>query len=192
MKTLVLLLAAAPLWAQPDVVKRIQSALELKAGGAVADIGSGDSPDLSLEIVQAVGDSGSVVYVDVDAAAVERLGRKLKDVKNARVQVGKVDDPLLAPASLDAALIVFAYHEMREHAAMLGKIFRALRPGGRLAVIEASTDKFRGSSRENQVKEHEISVKIVEKELKLAGFEVKTESLREGDGVLRFLTVGLR
>jgi ubiquinone/menaquinone biosynthesis C-methylase UbiE len=143
-------------------------------------------------VAQAVGDSGTVVYVDIDPAAVAKVAAKLKGVKNARAQVGRANDPLLAPGSLDAALIVFAYHEMTEHAAMLARIREALRPGGRLAVIEASTEKHRGESREKQVKEHELSPKIVEKELESAGFAVKTEALKEGEGVLRYLTVGLR
>lgn len=187
-------LFAAALWAQPDVVPRIQRALELRPGASVADIGSGGEPDLSMDVVEAAGDTGTVVYVDIDRAAVGKVAEKLKaaGLKNARAQLGRVDDPGLAAGSLDAALIVFAYHEMTEHASMLARIRDALRPGGRLAVIEASTEKNRGASREIQVKEHELSPQIVENELQSAGFEVKTEILREGDGVRRYLTVGRR
>jgi predicted methyltransferase len=133
-----------------------------------------------------------VIYVDIDAGAVKKLAAKLKDVKNARAQLGKADDPGLAAGTLDAALIVFAYHEMTEHAAMLAKIREALRPGGRVAIIEASTEKKRGAPREEQVKEHELSPEIVESELKAAGFAVQTETLREAEGVRRYLTVGRR
>jgi hypothetical protein len=50
---------------------------------------------------------------------------------------------------------------MTAHSAMLAKIRDALRPGGRLAIVEASTGKGSRSSREDQVKEHEISPEIV-------------------------------
>lgn len=194
MKAIVVLMAAAAVWAQADVVVQIQRALELKPGANVADIGSGGEPDLSMDVFMGVGDNGTVVYVDIDPAAVEKVAAKLKagGRKNARAQTGKADDPGLAAGSLDAAMIVFAYHEMTEHAPMLARIREALRPGGRLAVIEASTAKGRGASRDEQVKQHELAPEIVENELKSAGFVVKTEILRDDGAVRRYMTVGRR
>jgi ubiquinone/menaquinone biosynthesis C-methylase UbiE len=51
--------------------------------------------------------------------------------------LGKANDPLLPAASFDAVLISHAYHEMTEHAEMLAHIREALKPTGRLVVIEA-------------------------------------------------------
>jgi ubiquinone/menaquinone biosynthesis C-methylase UbiE len=187
---LLLMLAETPDAMQRRVVARLQTVLGLKVGAVVADIGSGDSPDLSMEIVKIVGASGKVIYVDIDAKALEKLERSLQaqGVTNVRVQLGKPGDPGLPRDGVDAVLIVFAYHEMAGYRAMLARLRESLRPDGRLAIIEASTDKARGLSREGQVKEHELSPETVEADLRASGFEPTTETLTESDGVRRYLT----
>lgn len=49
----------------------------------------------------------------------------------------KANDSLLQAASFDAVLISNAFHEMTEHAAMLAHVRQALKPTGRLVVIES-------------------------------------------------------
>jgi hypothetical protein len=72
MKAPGLLLFATALWAQSDVAVTIQRALDLERGAAVADIASGDDPELSMAVTK---DVGSVVYVDIDPATAERRRR---------------------------------------------------------------------------------------------------------------------
>src|SRR5204862_17453 len=118
-------------------------ALALKEGAVVADIGTGDDPFHPLHIYKAVGSSGKVLCVDIDEKALEQLKGKLKEkgATNVETRLGKPDDPMLPANSVDAVLISNAYHEMLEHAAMLTHIRAALRPEGRLVVIESISEK---------------------------------------------------
>ena len=45
-------------------------------------------------------------------------------------------DPRLPPASLDAVLIVDAYHEIDDGVALLSNVAQALKPQGRVGVID--------------------------------------------------------
>ena len=172
-------------------VAHVQDALALKPGAAVADIGTGDDPFHPLHISKAVGESGKVICVDIDEKALDKLRRKLEEngVKNIQTQLGKPDDPMLPANSMDAVLISNAYHEMPEHAAILTHIRAALRPDGRLVVIESISEKNRVASRDRQIKDHELSLETLERELRAAGFESRDglETLVENGGVLRYL-----
>ena len=153
----------------------IHNALALKPGAVVADIGTGDSPEHPLHLSRAVGESGKVICVDINQKALDTLRRKLDEsaVSNVQTLLGKVDDPLLPRKGIDAVLISFAYHEMTEHETMLAHIRTALRPDGRLVVIEAISDKNRHEPRERQIKDHELSPDILTNELRTVGFGVR-------------------
>jgi ubiquinone/menaquinone biosynthesis C-methylase UbiE len=172
-------------------VAHIQTALGLHEGATVADIGTGNDPDHPLHISKAVGNSGKVICVDIDDKALEHLRGKLKEkgTTNVETHLGKSDDPLLTDNSLDAVLISNAYHHFTDYASMLRHIRAALRPEGRLVVIESISEKNRGLTREGQVKDHELSLEILSGELKAAGFESRNgaETLVNNGGVLRYL-----
>ena len=172
-------------------IAHVQSALALKPGAVVADIGTGESPEQPLHISKAVGNSGKVICVDIDEKALEQLQAKLKGngLTNVQTQLGLPDDPKLPAASIDAVLIAFAYHHFADPAAMLAHIRTALRPEARLVVIEAISDINLHSPRERQIKDHELSPEMLIGELKAAGFDIpnRAETLVENGGVLRYL-----
>ncbi len=152
--------------------------LGLKEGVRVADIGAGDG-FYTVRLSRAVGKTGRVLAVDVSEREVKRLTTRLKEdeIDNVEVIHGDAKDPKLAAETVDAALIVDAYHEMKEHQAMLAGIRRALKPGGRLVILDHNRrgdsekdDKKR--TREQQVNNHEIEMELVEQELGQAGFEI--------------------
>ncbi len=169
----------------------VETALALKPGAVVADIGSGDTPEFLPFLSKAVGQSGKVICVDIHEKALEKLRHYLEEngATNAQTHLGKPDDPMLPANSVDAVLISFAYHEMPEHDAMLAHIRTALRPEGRLVVIEAISVKNRDALREDQVKHHELSPEILQHELAATGFTSLNgiEKLVENGGVLRYL-----
>src|SRR5207244_12309431 len=92
---------------------------------------------------------------------------------NVEPILGATDDPHLTAGRFDAALIHNAYHEMTEHEAMLRHIFEALKPGGRLLVVEPMHDSSKGLSRDKQVANHDIEIDIVDQELRAVGFEIR-------------------
>ena len=174
-----------------QLVEHIQTALALKSGAVVADIGTGESPEQPLHISKAVGSSGKVICVEIDEKALAKLRTKLNEdgLANVETRLGKPDDPTLSAHSVDAVLIAFAYHHFEEPSAMLAHIHSALRPEGRLVVIEAISEKNHDLSRERQIKDHELSSEVLGRELTAAGFEIPNgaETLVEGDGVRRDL-----
>jgi ubiquinone/menaquinone biosynthesis C-methylase UbiE len=90
-----------------------------------------------------------VFAVDIDDAVMARLRKRLQEdgIENVTIVKGSIDDPKLPDAALDAALIVNAYHEMEQHQLILAALRRALKPDGRLVIVEPVTPSRRGRSR---------------------------------------------
>lgn len=158
-------------WQRPD---DIVAALTLAAGSRVADVGAGDG-FFTVRLARAVGPSGRVLAVDIDQKMLERLKQLVEKEKLSNVDVihAEPDDPRLPDGSVDAALIVNAYHEMSQHAAVLAHLRKALRPKGRLVIVEPITERRRDEPRAAQVKAHELAPEYVVGELHAAGFRVQ-------------------
>ena len=154
-------------------VNEVFNAMGVKPGAIVADIGAGDG-FFSARLARAVGAQGRVYAVDVSARSLKNLRQRVVDEQLTNVDVveGAADDPKLPAGTLDAALIVNAYHEMNEHQAMLAKIKAALKPDGRLVIIEPIAPARRDGARADQTRTHEIGVDYVQKEAREAGFRV--------------------
>lgn len=152
----------------PDVF----AALAIEEGSRVADVGAGDGY-FTRHLSRAVGASGRVYAVEISSRALSQLRRLAEDEDFGNIEVveGEIDDPRLPSVSLDAVLVVNAYHEMTEHEAMLAGMFASLKPGGRLVMLERAANDA-SDSRERQVGRHELSIELVEHELEQAGFEV--------------------
>ena len=101
-------------------VDEIFAAMGVKSGAVVADIGAGGGY-FTARLARATGETGRVYAVDIGADVIKRLGERVRaeGLKNVEIVHGAATDPKLPPVSLDAALIVNAYHEMHEHQAML-------------------------------------------------------------------------
>lgn len=152
-------------------VGEIFKAMGVKPGAVVADIGAGDG-FFTSRLSAAVGAEGRVLAVDVGANPLKRLRARVEEEKLSNVEVieGTTDDPKLPAGTLDAALIVNAYHEMTEHQAMLAKIKAALKPEGRLIIVEPIAPSRRNATRAQQTSNHEIDPSFVRKEARDAGF----------------------
>ncbi|HXB67399.1 MAG TPA: methyltransferase domain-containing protein [Candidatus Acidoferrales bacterium] len=191
----VLLLACSALIGQDEAIQRkffsdVHQALALKPGAVVADVGTGDDPLHPLRIANAVGPGGRVVCVDIDQKALDKLRKSLPaDTTNIEIHLGRANDPLLPSASFDSVLISNAYHEMTEHAEMLAHIRQALKPTGRLVVIEAYVESRRHLPRDEQTKKHEFSPDLLAAELQESGFEVvsRQEPLLLDGSLIKYL-----
>jgi predicted methyltransferase len=154
-------------------VPEIIEALGIGTGSSVADVGAGGG-FFTTRLARVVGQSGKVYAVDVSADDLRRLRERAEKDGLSQVEVisGERNDPRLPDGSLDAALIVNAYHEMREHQAMLQAIRLALKPAGRLVIVEPIVESRRGESRQRQESSHEIEPTYVQTDLRNAGFDV--------------------
>lgn len=159
-------------------VSDIFTHLEVTAGSHVADIGAG-SGFFTTRLARAVGPVGRVYAVDVNPVTLRELKAALGDqAANVEIVRGEENDPRLPLERLDAALIVNAYHEFAEHQAMLRAILAALKPGGRLAIVEPAPTRTGDTTRAAQTKRHTIAIEYVEEDLRQAGFEVAVREVK--------------
>lgn len=109
----------------------------IEPGLTVADIGAG-SGYLTLKLAKAVGASGRVYANDIQQELLALIQKKLDThgVTNVTLVSGTQDDPRLPPSSIDVALLANVYHEFLAPQVMLRRIRQALKPGGRLALVE--------------------------------------------------------
>lgn len=93
-------------------------------------------------------------------------------LRNVEVIEGAPADPKLPAASLDGALMVIMYHEIEDHRAMLEPVKAALKPGGRLVIVDMAPHKTLARPRGDPTKNHVIAADLVESEVRETGFEV--------------------
>jgi predicted methyltransferase len=115
----------------------VVTALELKPGEVVADIGAG-SGYFTFRLARHVGEAGRVYAVDVSPDMILHLNRRIRDLglKNVVTILSAPDDPLLADASIDRFFICDTWHHIDNHARYLALMKRMLKPGGQVVMIE--------------------------------------------------------
>lgn len=148
----------------PDVAIRL---LQIPKGAAVADIGAG-SGYVTMLLSAAVGPTGRVYANDLQPQMIEMLRRRLdaRRITNVTLVQGDIDDPRLPPASVDVELMVDVYHELSRPQAMLRKLREALKPGGRLVLLE-----YRKEDPAVPIKfEHKMSIQEAKVEVEAEGF----------------------
>jgi SAM-dependent methyltransferase len=148
----------------PDVALNV---LKIPKGASVADIGAG-SGFMTVRLAARVGPTGRVFANDVQPQMLNILARRLSNSKITNVTLieGTFDDPKLPPASVDLALMVDVYHELSQPQAMLRHLLEALKPGGRLVLLE-----YRKEDPTVPIKpEHKMSVAEAKMEVEAEGF----------------------
>jgi len=126
---------------------RVFAHLALTPGMAVADIGAGDGYYVA-RLVPLLGDSGVIYGQDVRDDYLDLLRNRARAAgwRNVRIVLGTEDDPRLPADAVDVALMIHMYHEITQPFALLARLVTAMRPGGRLAILDrdAPTD-FHGT-----------------------------------------------
>jgi ubiquinone/menaquinone biosynthesis C-methylase UbiE len=120
-----------------DRRETIVAALGLNPGMVVADIGAGTGL-FTLLFSPRVGATGSVYAVDISRTFIGNILRRARE-QNMQNVIGIVSDQRdtrLPPASIDVAFICDTYHHFEFPQTMLASIQRALRPDGRLVIID--------------------------------------------------------
>jgi ubiquinone/menaquinone biosynthesis C-methylase UbiE len=112
-------------------------ALDIKKGSIVADVGAG-SGYFTIRLAERVGAAGRVLATDVQPEMLDLLRNRLAErrITNVSLIQGATDDPKLPSSSIDLALLVDVYHEFSAPQAMLRRIREALKPDGRLVLLE--------------------------------------------------------
>ena len=145
------------------------SALHLKPGMTVCDMGCGNG-FYTLRIAEKVGPQGSVPAVDIQPEMLTLLRERAAaaKIKNVKPILGTVVDPYLEAGSCDMILCVDVYHEFSHPEHMLLAMRKALKPKGRLVLVE-----FRMEDPKVPIKtEHKMSKEQILKELPPNGFKL--------------------
>ena len=87
---------------------------------------------------RAIGPSGKVIGEDIADDFLERARAKLKadQLGNVDLILGNETDPKLPPNSVDRELVLDVYHHFDYPAKMLANLGSALKPGGRLVIVD--------------------------------------------------------
>jgi FkbM family methyltransferase len=119
-----------------EAPSRAIAGLDLAPDSVVADIGAG-SGYYSFRLARLVPE-GKVVAVDIQPEMVDFLRKRKTElgIDNVVAHLGTIDDTQLAPGSIDMALLVDAYHEFSHPREMMVSLYKALRPGGRIVLLE--------------------------------------------------------
>jgi ubiquinone/menaquinone biosynthesis C-methylase UbiE len=115
--------------------------LHIKPGQIVCDMGCGNG-FYTLKLSPLVGDDGQVLAVDIQPEMLHLLDEQTKSAKltNIKPILGSVIDPHLPEGNVDLILCVDVYHEFSHPEHMLAAMRKALKPTGRLVLVEFRTE----------------------------------------------------
>ncbi len=176
----------SPIWAtetQRDKVDesgQIIRAMGLKPGMSVADLGAGSGYH-TVRLARALGPESRIYAEDVMPDYLTGLQRRVKaeGLSNVTVLRGEPHDPRLPANSVDAAILVHMYHEIAQPFAFLFNLVPALKPGGRVGIIDL----------DRPIGEHGTRPALLTCELAALGYEeVSVTKLRGDVGYLAVFT----
>ena len=146
---------------------RAVQGLELARDAVIVDVGSG-SGYYTFRLAPLVPE-GEVIGVDIQPEMVAFLKTKAKElgVDNVRSTLGKIDSVQLPGESVDAVLMVDAYHEFSHPYEMMRSIHYALKKGGRVYLLE-----YRAEDKEVPIKPlHKMTEAQAIKEMEAVGLK---------------------
>jgi ubiquinone/menaquinone biosynthesis C-methylase UbiE len=110
----------------------------------LADVGAGSGYH-TLRLAPLVGPAGRVIAQDIEARYLVNLAKAVqaKELRNVTLALGEPHDPRLPEASVDLALLVHMYHEVAQPYAFLYNLAPAVKPGGRVAVVDLDRETSR-------------------------------------------------
>ena len=159
-----------PTRVQEERPDEMLDSLNIEPGMTVADVGAGVGYH-ALKMAERVGPEGTVYATDVQPQMLRMLVQRAKQAKIANVTPVLVtqDDPGLPPGEVDLILMVDVYHEISEPEATLRGLRAALKPGGRLVLVE-----FRAEDPHVPIKpEHKMTLAQARAEVEPNGFRFK-------------------
>jgi ubiquinone/menaquinone biosynthesis C-methylase UbiE len=149
--------------------------LEIRPGSTVGEIGAGDG-EITFAIARAVGESGRVYSNELNKDRLARIGTtaESRGLHNVTPIEGREKEANFPDQCCDAIFMRNVYHHFGDPPAMNASLLKALKPGGRLAVLDftpppggETVPGHRGDDNH-----HGITTPTLQQELKAAGFEI--------------------
>lgn len=159
-------------WQKPDEVMKLMGVGE---GMTVVDIGAGTGYFVE-QLAPVVDSSGKVLALDIEQSMVDYVNEQAEQqgLENIEAKKVAVDDPQLDDASVDRILTVNTWHHIPGRVAYAEKLLDALKPGGKVVVVDYTMEADQGPPKKMRLEPSEVV-----DELEQAGFEteVAEESL---------------
>jgi ubiquinone/menaquinone biosynthesis C-methylase UbiE len=114
---------------------RLAALLQIKPGTVVADVGAGKG-QMTVMMAEKVGPSGHVFSTEIEPKRVKQIRRAANraGVSNVSVVEARPADTGLPADCCDAIFMRGVYHHLTEPLAIDASLYRALRPGGEMAI----------------------------------------------------------
>lgn len=153
-------------WQHPEEVVRM---LGCKDGDTAVDLGVGTGYFVP-HLARAVGPEGTVLGLDISEGTVDWVRERAEEhgLSNVRVRTVAPDDPGLPNRSVDCVLVVNTWHHISGRVDYAERLLTALRPGGRLLIVDFTMESPIGPPREKR-----LTVGAVVRELEQAGFQAR-------------------
>jgi len=164
----------------------ILNSMDLAEGMVVADIGA-VTGFFTTELAKRVGDTGTVLAVDIVPAFLDRIRERVRaeQLTNVTVVEGEERATGLDPASVDLAFMCDTYHHIEYPQAYMLSLFQTLRHGGTLVLIDFK--RIEGTTSPSRLKHVRADEQTVLEEVSAVGFVLEAEiNLLEDNYYLRF------
>ncbi|HET6781040.1 MAG TPA: methyltransferase domain-containing protein [bacterium] len=162
---------------------RLTKALELAAGRSVADIGAG-AGQLTVALAQVVGPTGRLYATELESGRLRAIRRAADSagMKTVTVLEAHATRTNLPDRCCDALVVRFVYHHFKNPVLMNKSMYRSLKPGGRLAIIDFPPDSAESAdpTRRSDGAQHGVTPPTVVRELREAGFQLVSVEERTG------------
>ncbi len=157
----------------------VVAALALKEGDVVADIGAGTGL-YALMFAEQVGASGRVYAEDIEARFLDLINRRAEDsgLDNITAVLGRENDVTLPENSIDVVFVADTYHYFGDREAVMKTVYRALKPGGSLVLVDY--DLKAGEDRPAEKSHVRFGRAGVISEIEYVGFQFAAEEEVEG------------
>jgi SAM-dependent methyltransferase len=168
-------------WQRPDLVLAV---LELGPKMTIADIGAGTGY-FAVRLARAVPD-GQVIATDIEPDMIRYMTQRAEreHLPNLRAVLTPPDDPQLAVGTIDRILVVDVWHHLGDRAAYARALARALRPGGKLAVVD-----FTLESKHGPPAKHRLAPDAILADLRAAGLTASLSTTALPD---QYIAIGTR
>jgi cyclopropane fatty-acyl-phospholipid synthase-like methyltransferase len=153
-------------WQKPA---QVIHSLKLSPEAAIADIGSGTGY-FAVRLARAL-PRARVYGADIEPGMVHFLNQRAakENLPNLTSHLAAHDDPKI-PAAVDLALVVDTYHHIAQRSRYFERLRAALKPGGRVAIVDFKLDSPVGPPAR-----HRIAAETVKAEMERAGYRLAEE-----------------
>lgn len=161
---------------------KVMDAMGVKPGMIIGEVGAGNGR-YAVKMAERVGPTGKIYANDISPGKIDYLNRRCKreGITNIETIRGTVTDPKLPEGKMDIVYLINTYHHLDKPVELMKNIIPALKPGGRLVLIEHETEKS------GDMDGHSTPQKTVLKQVQEAGFKLeRIETFLELDNIYIF------